>query len=63
MKKGEFGVFEIVVPAVNGQPAIQHDSKIKVTFSILVIVAGLKFDRSPWLFQTIMRGKKDCQFG
>lgn len=30
MKKNEFGVFEITVPAVNGEPAIPHDSKIKV---------------------------------
>lgn len=33
MKKNEFGVFEIVVPAqVNGQPAIPHNSKVKVSF-------------------------------
>ena len=30
MKKNEFGVFEITLPAQNGQPAIPHDSKIKV---------------------------------
>lgn len=30
MKKNEFGVFEITVPPVNGQPGIAHDSKIKV---------------------------------
>jgi hypothetical protein len=30
MKKNEFGVFEITVPAVNGEPAIPHDSKVKV---------------------------------
>ena len=30
MKKDSYGVFEIVLPAVNGQPAIVHDSKIKV---------------------------------
>lgn len=30
MKKDEFGTFEITLPAVNGQPAIAHDSKIKV---------------------------------
>ena len=30
MKKNEFGVFEITVPAVNGKPAIPHDSKVKV---------------------------------
>lgn len=30
MKRNEFGVWEIVVPAVNGQPAIPHNSKLKV---------------------------------
>lgn len=30
MTKDNFGVFEITLPAVNGQPAIPHDSKIKV---------------------------------
>ena len=30
MKKNQYGVFEITVPAVNGQPGIPHDSKIKV---------------------------------
>jgi len=32
MSKNDFGVFEIVLPAQNGQPAIAHDSKIKVGF-------------------------------
>src|ERR1700709_2769711 len=31
MVKNNFGVFEITVPNVNGQPAIQHDSKIKIS--------------------------------
>ena len=31
MTKNQYGVFEITVPAVNGQPAIAHDSKIKVS--------------------------------
>jgi len=30
MKKDPFGVFEVVLPAVNGEPAIKHNSKIKV---------------------------------
>ena len=30
MKKDPFGVFEVVVPARGGQPAIAHNSKIKV---------------------------------
>lgn len=30
MKKVPFGVFEIVITAKNGEPAIAHNSKIKV---------------------------------
>jgi 1,4-alpha-glucan branching enzyme len=30
MKKDPFGVFEVLVPAKDGQPAIAHNSKIKV---------------------------------
>lgn len=30
MKRNEFGTWEITIPAVNGQPAIPHMSKIKV---------------------------------
>lgn len=30
MKKDPYGVFEVVVPAKDGQPAIAHNSKIKV---------------------------------
>lgn len=30
MKKDAFGVFEIVLPAKDGQPVIPHNSKIKV---------------------------------
>lgn len=30
MKQNEFGTWEITVPAVNGQPAIPHNSKLKV---------------------------------
>ena len=31
MKKNDFGTFEVTVPAVNGQPAIPHNSKVKVS--------------------------------
>lgn len=31
MKKNEFGIFEIVLPAKDGQPALEHNSKIKVS--------------------------------
>lgn len=30
MKKDPYGVWEITVPAKDGQPAIPHNSKIKV---------------------------------
>lgn len=30
MKRDPFGVWEIVVPAKNGQPAIPHNTKVKV---------------------------------
>lgn len=31
MKKDPFGVFEVVIPAVNGEPAIAHNAKVKVS--------------------------------
>lgn len=31
MAKNSFGVWEVTVPAVNGSPAIPHDSKIKAS--------------------------------
>jgi 1,4-alpha-glucan branching enzyme len=34
MKKDKYGVWEIIVPAVNAAPAIPHDSKIKVRSSL-----------------------------
>ncbi|KAF1997223.1 glycoside hydrolase family 13 protein [Amniculicola lignicola CBS 123094] len=34
MKKGDFGVFEVTVPATNGKPSIPHDSKLKVSFVV-----------------------------
>lgn len=30
MKKNPYGVFEILLPSVNGAPAIPHNTKIKV---------------------------------
>ncbi|KAL6359591.1 hypothetical protein LRP88_07012 [Fusarium phalaenopsidis] len=47
MKKGPFGVFEITVPAKNGQPAIPHNSKIKIS---LTLPNGERADRLPaWI--------------
>jgi 1,4-alpha-glucan branching enzyme len=43
MTKNGFGVFEIVVPPVNGQVAIPHNSKIKVSF------ISTFPDRRPWM--------------
>lgn len=34
MKKDDFGSFDIVIPAQDGQPAIPHNSKLKVGFFI-----------------------------
>ncbi|GME27791.1 alpha-glucan-branching enzyme protein [Neofusicoccum parvum] len=34
MTKNEFGVFEITLPAKDGQPAIPHDSKIKISLVV-----------------------------
>ena len=31
MTKNNFGVWEVTVPAVQGSPAIPHDSKIKAS--------------------------------
>ncbi|QPG93755.1 hypothetical protein C2857_002250 [Epichloe festucae Fl1] len=47
MKKNDFGVFEIVIPAKDGQPAIAHNSKIKVS---LELPTGEFVDRLPaWI--------------
>lgn len=41
MSRSEFGVWEIVVPAQDGQPAISHNSKIKVCGYLLNIIFRL----------------------
>ncbi|KAK3315192.1 glycoside hydrolase family 13 protein [Apodospora peruviana] len=47
MKKGEFGVFAITIPPVDGQAAIPHNSKIKVS---LQLPSGEWVDRIPaWI--------------
>jgi 1,4-alpha-glucan branching enzyme len=48
MKKNAFGVFEITVPAKDGQPAIPHDSKIKVREKRLAGMDLANMNRSPW---------------
>lgn len=44
MTKGEFGVFEIVLPPKDGQPAIPHNSKVKIS---LELPTGERVDRLP----------------
>ncbi|KAJ3562168.1 hypothetical protein NPX13_g8663 [Xylaria arbuscula] len=47
MKKSEFGVWEIVLPPVDGQPAIPHNSKIKISMETRY---GARIDRLPaWI--------------
>ncbi|CAI4211611.1 unnamed protein product [Parascedosporium putredinis] len=47
MKKDEYGVFEITVPAKNGQVAIPHNSKLKIS---LTLPNGERADRLPaWI--------------
>ncbi|KJK83366.1 1,4-alpha-glucan-branching enzyme [Metarhizium anisopliae BRIP 53293] len=47
MKKNDFGVFEIVLPPKDGQPAIPHNSKIKIS---LELPNGGRVDRLPaWI--------------
>ncbi|PNS13878.1 1,4-alpha-glucan-branching enzyme [Sphaceloma murrayae] len=48
MHKDSFGVWEIIVPANNGKPAIPHDSKIKI--SMVVPNDGHRAERIPaWI--------------
>lgn len=47
MKKGPFGVFEIIIPAKNGEPAIPHNSKVKISLNL---PNGEQVDRLPaWI--------------
>ncbi|KAH8698364.1 putative glycogen branching enzyme GbeA [Talaromyces proteolyticus] len=47
MKMNSFGVWEITLPAKNGQPIIPHDSKIKIT---MITGTGEVIDRIPaWI--------------
>ncbi|KAJ4127264.1 alpha-1,4-glucan branching enzyme [Fusarium equiseti] len=47
MKKNDFGVFEITIPAQNGQAAIPHNSKVKIS---LDLPSGEHVDRLPaWI--------------
>ncbi|KAK1968989.1 alpha amylase [Colletotrichum sublineola] len=47
MKKNNFGVFEITLPAANGQAVIPHNSKVKIS---LQLPNGERVDRLPaWI--------------
>lgn len=47
MTKNDFGVFEITLPAKNGETAIPHNSKIKIS---LTLPSGERVDRLPaWI--------------
>ncbi|KAG0031516.1 alpha-1,4-glucan branching enzyme [Podila clonocystis] len=50
MKKSEYGVFEIFVPNnADGTPAIQHDTKLKIT---MIKPDGTRIDRLPaWILR------------
>lgn len=52
MTRGEFGVWNLVLPAKDGQPAIPHQSKVKVEPLLTELNRTLspKF-RYPWLYQ------------
>jgi 1,4-alpha-glucan branching enzyme len=40
MTKNSFGVWEVAVPAVQGTPAIPHESKIKASRSTPIFALG-----------------------
>ncbi|KHN97821.1 1,4-alpha-glucan branching enzyme [Metarhizium album ARSEF 1941] len=47
MKKDDYGVFEITLPSRDGQPAIPHNSKVKIS---LELPSGERADRLPaWI--------------
>jgi hypothetical protein len=52
MKKNEFGVFEITVPAKDGQVAIPHNSKIKVRILFLVTTIAHRSAMGPFLIHS-----------
>jgi hypothetical protein len=39
MKKDPYGVFEVVIPARDGKPAIAHNSKVKVCKNTSVAIS------------------------
>ena len=47
MTKDSYGKWEITVPAVSGNPAIQHNSKIKVRSNLDIEALSLNAVRFP----------------
>ncbi|KAL5356031.1 glycoside hydrolase superfamily [Aspergillus floccosus] len=51
MKRNDFGVWEVTIPAKDGVPAIPHDSKIKIT---MVTRSGERIYRMPaWIKRAV----------
>ncbi|KAJ9193916.1 CAZyme family GH13 [Paecilomyces variotii] len=51
MKKNDFGVWEVTLPAKDGMPAIPHNSKLKITMEI---PGGERIDRLPaWIKRVV----------
>jgi 1,4-alpha-glucan branching enzyme len=51
MKKGNFGVWELFLPAKDGVPAIAHNTKVKIS---MVIPGGERIERiSPWITRVV----------
>ncbi|PYH77361.1 1,4-alpha-glucan-branching enzyme [Aspergillus uvarum CBS 121591] len=51
MKQNDFGIWEVIVPAKDGAPAIPHDSKIKIT---MVTRGGERIYRIPaWIKRVV----------
>jgi hypothetical protein len=57
MKRNDFGVSQMTVPAKHGKCAIQHNSKIKVTFQLQTgkefreFLLGLQESRKTWEYR------------
>ncbi|GAA5943793.1 hypothetical protein JCM1841_001772 [Sporobolomyces salmonicolor] len=56
MKKNTFGVFEVTLPAVNGNPAIPHNSKVKI--SMTLPGTGERIERLPAWSKRVVQDMK-----
>ena len=58
MTRGEYGVWEVWLPAKDGQPAIHHNSKVKVITPLFAYTdhgVDAQF-RYPWSYQPQANG-------